>query len=260
MTEPPQTAHDLPSSISERIPSTGKNIGVVRNAMSGMELTLTILGGLILGGVVFPLLIAVFDRSIADPDIETSDGAALAQQFGLVVGMLAVAIYATRLTNDASLLETFRRMGFRKPNKSFFAAIPMAIGIYLLIAIAVNLIFEPQQEDIAENLGADENSALGLTILAGIVIIAGAALWEEIVFRGLLFGVLRKRFSLWPAAVISGAIFGSLHLTAGDIGVAIQLSGLGVAMAWLYERTGSLWAPVMLHAANNTLAFFILIS
>jgi membrane protease YdiL (CAAX protease family) len=64
----------------------------------------------------------------------------------------------------------------------------------------------------------------------------------------------------WPAAIVSGLIFGVLHLTAGDIGVALQLSILGVIFAWMYERSGSLWVPIGLHTVNNTIAFISLIS
>jgi uncharacterized protein len=39
-----------------------------------------------------------------------------------------------------------------------------------------------------------------------------------------------------------------------------MLSVLGMLLAWLYERTGSLWAPITLHAVNNALAFTVLVT
>ena len=42
--------------------------------------------------------------------------------------------------------------------------------------------------------------------------------------------------------------------------VAIQLAVFGVILAWLYERTGMLWAPVLAHAINNTIAFVLLVT
>ncbi len=136
----------------------------------------------------------------------------------------------------------------------------IALGAYVVSAITLTLLLQPEQQDIAENLGADENSALLITIVAGILIAPVTAFCEEIFFRGLVFGGLRQTMRFWPAAIVSGLIFGVLHLTAGDIGVALQLSILGVIFAWMYERSGSLWVPIGLHTVNNTVAFITLIS
>ena len=62
------------------------------------------------------------------------------------------------------------------------------------------------------------------------------------------------------AAVISGLIFGSVHLTTGNVAAAFQLSVLGGVLAWLYERTGSIWPTIAVHMVNNALAFTILVS
>ena len=40
----------------------------------------------------------------------------------------------------------------------------------------------------------------------------------------------------------------------------LQLAVLGIVLAWLYERTGSLWPPIALHVFNNALAFAVLVS
>jgi membrane protease YdiL (CAAX protease family) len=64
----------------------------------------------------------------------------------------------------------------------------------------------------------------------------------------------------WLAAGISGVVFGSVHLTTGDVAVAGLLSFLGVILAWLYERTGSLGPPIALHMVNNAIAIVPLLS
>jgi membrane protease YdiL (CAAX protease family) len=66
---------------------------------------------------------------------------------------------------------------------------------------------------------------------------------------------------VWAAAALSGAVFGLLHYTDPDsIGVVPQLAVLGVLLAWLYERTGSLWPPILLHVVNNAIAFVVVTS
>jgi len=74
---------------------------------------------------------------------------------------------------------------------------------------------------------------------------------EEIFFRGFVFGGLLARFGPWPAMVISGLIFSAFHLS---LGVAVPIFITGFLLAWLYWRTGSLWAAIGAHAGQNALA------
>ena len=87
-----------------------------------------------------------------------------------------------------------------------------------------------------------------------------AAISEELFFRGFMFSGLRSLgASLWIAAAISSAIWASLHLGAGNLGVVAILAAFGLVLAWLYERSGSLWVPIAAHALNNTVAFILLL-
>jgi len=69
----------------------------------------------------------------------------------------------------------------------------------------------------------------------------------------MLFAGLRTRFSLWPAAILSGLAFGIPHVTSGPT-AAIPLSIFGVALAWIYNRTGSIWPCILIHVLNNSIA------
>ncbi len=83
-----------------------------------------------------------------------------------------------------------------------------------------------------------------------------ASLWapivEEITFRGLLYGTLRTRLGVWPAAVLSAAIFTLPHGYALAGSASVLVSGLLWALA--YERTRSLLPGLFAHAANNCLS------
>jgi membrane protease YdiL (CAAX protease family) len=76
--------------------------------------------------------------------------------------------------------------------------------------------------------------------------------FEEIVFRGLLFATLRRRFGMGNAAVLSAAIFGIAH-GYGVLGFAAVFWS-GLLWAWSYERTGSLLPSMAAHAADNLMA------
>lgn len=79
-----------------------------------------------------------------------------------------------------------------------------------------------------------------------------APFFEEFVFRGLLFGALRRAMPLWPAAIVSAAMFAGLHfyfLGAPAIFV------LAVASALAYDKHGSLAPSVTMHVCWNLRAF-----
>ena len=87
-------------------------------------------------------------------------------------------------------------------------------------------------------------SLLGTVVFAPVL--------EEVVFRGLLYGTLRRRLR-WPAAaVLSAAVFAAAH----GYGVAGfgSVFASGVMWAVAYEKTGSLLPGMAAHAANNASA------
>lgn len=91
---------------------------------------------------------------------------------------------------------------------------------------------------------------LGAMSVAGAVIVL-APLAEEALFRGLLFGRLKGRLGMWPAALVSGIIFGAAHLNAT---LAVPLAMAGVALAFLYAHTRSLVASTVAHMTLNAVS------
>ncbi len=86
------------------------------------------------------------------------------------------------------------------------------------------------------------------TIIA-VLAIAAAPLFEEFIFRGLIFGGLRRSLGLLTSAVASAAIFAIVHPPAS----VIPVFGLGFITALVYERTMLLIAPMSAHAVYNAL-------
>ncbi len=79
-------------------------------------------------------------------------------------------------------------------------------------------------------------------------------LTEELFFRGFIFAGLIPRLGVWWAMVASAAIFSAFHLS---LGVLLPIFIIGLALAWLYWRTGSLWASIAAHAGQNALVVAI---
>lgn len=81
---------------------------------------------------------------------------------------------------------------------------------------------------------------VGLTVLA-------APLCEEFIFRGLLQGGLRRSLPAWQAIIFSAALFAIVHPPLSMLPVLV----LGLCTGWAYERSGTLAAPMLVHAGYN---------
>jgi membrane protease YdiL (CAAX protease family) len=144
-----------------------------------------------------------------------------------------------------------------------------------LLAVGVAL---PATRGLFADRRVDQHSVLALLYATLVRIPFGTALLEETLFRGVLLGLGLRQwqpgvavawssalFGLWhvlPAGGLAGynpAVAGTLHGGGGRLLVtaaAVAASALaGALFCWLRLRSGSLLAPVMLHAATNSLAY-----
>lgn len=87
----------------------------------------------------------------------------------------------------------------------------------------------------------------GLRLALFLLCVLAAPVFEEFVFRGLIFGGLRRSLPLWPAAAASAAVFAVVHPPMSIIPVFF----LGLCTALAYERGRSLFAPMLAHAVYN---------
>ena len=92
--------------------------------------------------------------------------------------------------------------------------------------------------------------------LAGVATVIFAPLAEEIFFRGFVFAGLLRPFGPIGAMLASGVLFGAFHITSADTaGLIVPFSAIGVLLAWVYYRTGSLWPSIGTHFLFNLVSF-----
>jgi membrane protease YdiL (CAAX protease family) len=117
-------------------------------------------------------------------------------------------------------------------------------------AIALLYLYVANGAGWLENVARDKRSLeqLGWWILP--LALVAAPIFEEFIFRGLIFGGLRRSFPLWPATLASAAVFAVMHTSIS----MVPVFALGVATALAYERTRGLLAPMLAHAAYNACA------
>ena len=92
-------------------------------------------------------------------------------------------------------------------------------------------------------------------LLAFFTLVVIAPFAEELLFRGYLYGKLKKYIPIWLAVLVTSAIFGAFH---GAWNLAVDTFALSLVLCALREITGSIWSSILLHMMKNGLAFFIL--
>ena len=127
----------------------------------------------------------------------------------------------------------------------------LGLFVFYVLAAIYSVALQPDvDQSVPEDLGADEGT-LGL-IVAGARVILVAPFAEEFFFRGFFYRALRSRYSVLVAAAIDGILFGAIHL---QLELIPPLAALGFIFCLVYERTGSLYPVIALHAVNNSLAY-----
>jgi uncharacterized protein len=126
------------------------------------------------------------------------------------------------------------------------AALAFSYGAFFLIALIFYLIAgrSPVSAE-SQHIRDLGGGSVALVILVTVVL---APIFEELFFRGLLYPALRRRVGYKVAIFIDGLIFGILHFQPLFM---ISLILVGIVLAYIYEKTDSLFAPILTHAFYN---------
>lgn len=159
---------------------------------------------------------------------------------------------------------SWSQIGIKKPSlNNIFLAFPVFVVYFACIALVYGLVdtfvksINTEQEQQIGFEGANGILPLALVFI-GLVIIP--AVVEEIMVRGFLYGGLVKKYKKITAALLTSGIFGFAHLQLGFGAsplwiAAIDTFILSMFLIYLRERTGNLFAGMLVHAIKNTLAF-----
>jgi membrane protease YdiL (CAAX protease family) len=107
-------------------------------------------------------------------------------------------------------------------------------------------------------LPVDDASGPLVVIFTALAIAVLAPICEEIFFRGVMFGALRRWKGVWVAATITAIVFSAAHLEFSPVIFADRLIA-GFVWCLIYARTGRLLPGMMAHAANNAVVIGLLL-
>lgn len=137
------------------------------------------------------------------------------------------------------------RAGFR----DYITAFPWLFLLLSLIAkIVKELGLHIPPEEMQRLLFRDQEPRVLVLVFVLACVIAPVA--EELFFRGVLFGALRRSTSRWAAIAVSAGAFALVH--TNPVGF-LPIMALGCLLSDLYDRSGMLIVPIMVHVAHNTL-------
>ena len=195
-----------------------------------MKLVVDIVARLALFAILFLLMQVVAawlmpQLSFGDVDL----GRVLAYTLSMILMVVVL-----RLCNRPALLHAEPVMHSRRG----FNPILILFGVVVMI---------PLGSYLPEDSRVFSDSVWTLTLVVVV-----APIFEEILFRGRLYGLLRVKTSPLVAVTLSSLMFGIMHLQP-----AVMLEGvlMGLLFSYAYLRTRSIFAPIILHMCNNALAY-----
>jgi membrane protease YdiL (CAAX protease family) len=230
----------------EKIPFAwrGKDVAFILLAMAGIFF----IGIVALNG----LLIALTGSSVnpEEPNIFYNAGLGALEGVAIIGSVCIFGLLRRRLPWSA--------VGLRAPDTIWWALATVAglvaIPLSGLVAILVQLLrgqgFENPQLPFLAPDGFTWFGFLSMLLLGGVI----APFAEELFFRGVLYPWLRG-WGVNFGIIVSSVIFGAVH---GELSVGASAAVLGLIMAWLVERSQSLWPAVVVHILNNSVKIILL--
>ncbi len=133
-------------------------------------------------------------------------------------------------------------------------------GLLLMATAILSLLIPSFNVNAPQDVGFNVLSTPLDRAVALIALVILPPLGEETLMRGYLYSGLRSRWAFWPAMLTTSLLFGAAHLSTG-VNSALWAAGvdtflLSFVLVYLRERSGALYAPIMVHGLNNLVAFF----
>jgi membrane protease YdiL (CAAX protease family) len=205
-------------------------------------------GGALMGALIIGVIGSAAGSSFADPSPAVSISATIVQDLSFIGAALLFANISARPRPEQFGLRPTRFW----PAVGWMAVAFAAFYVFTLIWVAI-LGVSPDDTKLPDELGVKDSTYALLAVAFLVAVVAPMA--EEFFFRGFFYGALRNWKGPWPAAVLTGMVFGAIHLGSAEAAFLLPLGFFGFSLCLLRERTGSLYPGIALHCMNNSLAF-----
>lgn len=218
---------------------------------------------LVLGGFAAQLTLSGFVLRHAPPSIAAV--VALASMVVQYVTMGALCLYALRHWGGRPLREQLSIRPGAAEQRLAATAFLGGLGAIALAAAVLRHLGVPlaSNNPLTGGDGGGVTLSTGLAIaVLGVVMLVAAPVFEELLFRGVVLRALSARMPSAVAVPAQAVVFGLFHIEpargAGNIGLVVVLSVLGVGLGLVAARSGKgLGGSMLAHALHNAVAFAI---
>lgn len=190
------------------------DLGQIQNQLEGLLIPLMLLGNLITIGFVMLIFLARKDK------------------FSQYVGFRKIKVA------DGGLILAFG---------AFFSI--LITGLFDLAVM-----YLPIQQQLAEFESLMEPLMESGFIPIVLAVSISAPLFEEIIFRGIVFNDFKKALPVWVAIIVQGLLFGLFH---GNWIQGVYATLVGIVLGIVYYKYKSIWAVILLHFSYNTISLLL---
>src|SRR5688572_5770464 len=151
------------------------------------------------------------------------------------------------------LVLTGARRRLAEFGRSLAMVVPVAAGLAMIGVLVLRA--GGHRSEIAPPVTFDTTRDMVNWILIFVVALPPV---EELIYRGAVHPILRRHMGVTGAVIAGGVFFGLVHALYGIPAASLPAYACGgAALAFVYERTGSLLYPWILHAATNLFGVWI---
>ena len=159
------------------------------------------------------------------------------------------------VSSVVSRLGLEKPLGWRVISWSFLGWVTYLLISVLVMAILTGLQIPGLDLNQSQDVGFGNLSEPYEYVAAFIALVVLAPVFEEIIFRGYLFGSLRRRHRFLTVSIITSLVFAAVHM---QFNVGIDVFVMSLVMCYVRERLGSLWPAILIHAFKNGFAYIVL--
>lgn len=220
----------------------------------------TITVAYLIAAILYILGFSVYS-GITQPDL-TAEGidaliqAHLLSPFGFTALYWTTALVVLALLlkfTRAAALSRARFFAFKPVSAKMFTPWLLAYVVYALLAALVNWLWPVANSEFVDAMVGVRHLGVFITI----VLVAPVV--EELVFRGYFFRVWRSSFlKCWGTLMLTSILFTAMHAGQYPLQLLAVLFCFSLLLGLAREKTGSVYVPIAMHAANNLLAFILI--
>ncbi len=235
------------------IPSSDFHFGLFKSGvMRGWDFCLV--------GGILTLIVLMFSDLSADGEQagEASDVSWLGYALSLV---MSAAIYVPLLVRwlyiprmERRRISVFEPLGWFLVVVILMGMVNASMEAFGLVEWVVQQTESPELQESIVMLQTRDAAVVIYMFIAAVLI---APVGEELLFRGFLYPALKSSMGKWGAILLSSLMFGAVHMALVQ---TLVLSIFGVILCLAYERTKSIWLPILLHALFNGLSITLIAS